>query len=625
MVTTSTPKKNTGGKTCGSKGPCKGQCPCHRNSTESTPPVTAPDRREFLGTALKTGLALGVPLGLMANRAAATTALPPIPKGLVPLRSPAHQQRFSESRGSQPVAFSHTIAAAPSEGSSGEAGPPPLAVIALNRMGFGPREGDIEAFNALGATDEERLGAYVEQQLNPGSIDDSALETRLADAGYTTLNKPHAQLWADHHGQDYSTRQLPFWETERAAFTRAIFSKRQLVEVLADFWHNHYNVYADNSQISPGWVSYDRDVIRGNMLGNFREMLQAVGSHPAMLYYLDNYKSTNAGPNENYARELFELHGLGVDHYYGVGRQADVPRDGSGRPLGYVDDDVYEATRAFTGWTIDFDTGVLLYRADRHDRFQKNVLGEMMPADQAPLRDGEVVYDLIASHPGTARHIAGKLCQRLIADHPPEDVVQEAAAVFSANIYAPDQLKRVVQSILLSQAFRNTWGLKAKRPFETLCSALRASGLDYTIRMDDRFSNEVVYYARITGHPIFRWQTPDGFPDTREDWLSSSSLIMSWRAMNRFSESTHDGGARVLDVIGETPDGVRSANQLADYWIERILGRPMSQAGREEIASFMGSGTNPDLPLVLDGESDASGRLRAVVALITMSPEFLRR
>jgi len=584
-----------------------------------------PDRREFLSTALKTSLALGIPIGLMASRAAAATKLPPVPKGLVPMRSTAHQQRFSDSRGSQPATFSRPMAAAPDEGGSEETGPPPLAVIALNRMGFGPRDGDIAAFNALGATDAARLSAYVDQQLNPDSVDDSALETRLTDAGYTTLNKPHDQLWADHFGKDYSVRQLPFWETERAAFTRAIFSKRQLTEVLADFWHNHFNIYADNSQIAPGWVSYDRDVIRGNMLGNFREMLQAVGSHPAMLYYLDNYKSTNAGPNENYARELFELHGLGVENYYGVGRQADVPRDGSGRPLGYVDDDVYETTRAFTGWTIDFSNGALLYRADRHDRFQKTVLGEMMPADQAPLRDGEGVYDRIAAHPGTARFIARKLCQRLIADSPPEDVVQEAAAVFSANRFAPDQLKQVTRSILLSQTFRNTWGLKVKRPFETICSALRACGLDHTIRMDDRFSNELVYYARITGQPIFRWQTPDGFPDTREDWLSSSSLIMSWRALNRFSESTHDGGGKVLDVIGETPDGVRSAAQLADYWIERVLGRPMSSEGREEIVSFMGSGTNPDLPLVLDGESDASGRLRAVVALITMAPEFLRR
>jgi uncharacterized protein (DUF1800 family) len=625
MVKTQRPESETEKNACGSNGQCTGECRCARIEPTSTPiPLPETDRRTFLNTAVKAGLILSLPASGLLTRRAAAADIPPLPSGPTPMRLPAHHQKFAQSRAAEPVAFSHSMAAAESDGES-PVFPPSLAVIALNRMGFGPRKGAIEAFNALGSTDEERLNAYVDQQLNPGSIDDSALEARLDAAGYTTLKKTHAQLWADHHGADYSTRQQPFWETERAAFTRAIFSKRQLVEVLADFWHNHFNVYADNSQIAPGWVSYDRDVIRGNMLGNFRQMLQAVGAHPAMLYYLDNFKSTNAGPNENYARELFELHGLGVDHYYGVNRQADVPRDGSGRPLGYVDDDVYEATRAFTGWTIDFDTGTLLYRSEYHDRFQKTILGRMMPADQAPLKDGEDVYDLIAAHPGTGRHIARKLCQRLIADSPSEDVVQEAAAVFTANRDAPDQLKRVIRTILLSQAFRNTWGQKVKRPFEILCSAMRACGLDHTIQLDDRFSNDLTYYARITGHPIFRWQTPDGFPDTREEWLSSSTLIMAWRALNRFSESTHDGGGLVLDVLGETPADVRSANDLADYWIPRILGREMSPAGRAEIVSFMGAGTNPDLDLKLDGESTASVRLRAMVAVITMSPEFLRR
>lgn len=626
MVSTQEPTENVRGKTCGSSGPCTGQCRGRQPGTESPPPLTAPaDRRAFLGTALKAGLILGLPAtGLLGHRASAAER-PPVPTGLVPMRSPAHHGRFGDSRNASPTTFSPPTAAAESDDPANTAAPPSIAIIALNRMAFGPRNGDVAAFNALGSTDEERLAAYVEQQLDPGSIDDSAMEARLEDAGYTTLKKSHAQLWADHYGKEYSIRQRPFWESERAAFSRAVFSKRQLSEVLADFWHNHFNIYADNSQIAPGWVSYDRDVIRGHMLGNFRQMLQAVGSHPAMLYYLDNFKSTNAGPNENYARELFELHGLGAAHYYGVVRQADVPKDGSGRPLGYVDDDVYEATRAFTGWTIDFDNGTLLYRADRHDRFQKTVLGQMMPADQAPLRDGEVVYDLIASHPGAARHIARKLCRRLIADNPPEDVVAEAAAVFSANIEAPDQLERVVRTILLSQAFRNTWGQKTKRPFETLCSALRACGLDHTLRMDDRFSNDLTYYARITGQPVFRWQTPDGFPDTREQWLSSSSIIMSWRALNRFSESRHDSNVLVLDVLGETPATARSANQLADYWIERILGRSIAAAGRDEIVTFMGAGTNPDLALKIDPDSGTHERLRAMVALITMSPEFLRR
>jgi hypothetical protein len=306
MVNTQTPEQDTEKSACGSNGQCNGKCRCARFAPTSTPiPLPETDRRTFLNTAVKTGLVLSLPASGILTRRAEAADIPSPPSGLTPMRSPAHHQKFARSRAAEPVAFSRSMAAAESDSKS-SVSPPSLAVIALNRMGFGPRKGDIEAFNALGSTDDERLNVYVDQQLNPESIDDSALEARLDAAGYTTLKKTHAQLWADHFGESYSTRQLPLWESERATFTRAIFSKRQLVEVLADFWHNHFNIYADNSRIAPGWVSYDRDIIRGNMLGNFRQMLQAVGSHPAMLYYLDNYKSTNAGPNENYARELFE-------------------------------------------------------------------------------------------------------------------------------------------------------------------------------------------------------------------------------------------------------------------------------------------------------------------------------
>ena len=149
-------------------------------------------------------------------------------------------------------------------------------------------------------------------------------------------------------------------------------SRRQLAEVLADFWHNHFNVYGPDSWAAPVWSHWDRVVIRGNALGNFRTMLGQVAEHPAMLYYLDNYTNTSAGPNENWARELFELNTLGAENYLGVKRQADVPVDGAGAPTGYVDDDVFEATRCFTGWTFDFDTGLFDFqKAHEHPMWAK--------------------------------------------------------------------------------------------------------------------------------------------------------------------------------------------------------------------------------------------------------------
>ena len=344
-------------------------------------------------------------------------------------------------------------------------------------MAFGPRPGDLEAFQALGGDDESRLETYVDQQLDPESINDEELDARLER--YTTLTKSQTQLWAEHTRGPSSARNQPLHETEAAVFIRAVHSKRQLREVLADFWNNHFNVFPQSGTISSVFSHYDNSVIRPNLLGNFREMLEAVATSPAMLFYLDNYLNINAGPNENYARELFELHTLGADRYLGVVRQNEVPRDEAGKPVGYVDDDVYEATRSLTGWTVNEDTGEFFYRTDRHDRFQKNVLGQFLPPDQPPLADGKMVLDLLASHPGTGRHIAYKLCRRLVADHPSPALVEEVAQVFTATWQAPDQLAQVTRRILLSQEFRLTWGRKVKRPFEVLTSFLRGLGTTF--------------------------------------------------------------------------------------------------------------------------------------------------
>ena len=267
---------------------------------------------------------------------------------------------------------------------TGAAPLPSMAVIALNRMGFGPRPGDIEEFDALGEDDDTRMERYVDQQLRPESIPDDLLDLLLTVSEFTTLDKSRIDLWTEHFASNQGTTQRiqPFRETERAVFTRAIFGKRQLVEILADFWHNHFNVYGLDYLAAPLWVHYDRDIIRGNMLGNFRVMLESVATSVPMLYYLDNHTNTSSGPNENYARELFELHGLGAENYIGVARQDSVPRDENGLPVGYVDDDVYEATRCLTGWTIDYATGSFRYAPTDHDRFQKRVLGKFIPAHE---------------------------------------------------------------------------------------------------------------------------------------------------------------------------------------------------------------------------------------------------
>ncbi|HZU86195.1 MAG TPA: DUF1800 family protein, partial [Anaerolineaceae bacterium] len=411
----------------------------------------------------------------------------------------------------------------------------PASTPALQRMGFGARPGDLEAFNALGSSDPERLEAYIEQQLHPESIVDEDLEAHYAAAQFVTLEKSLEQLvdehiinnpFDDNDDQHWRWYVLPLQDTYQATFLRAVYSRKQLFELLVDFWHNHFNVYGDQDDIAPLFASYDRDVIRANVLGNFRQMLEAVASHPSMLYYLNNNSNSDAGPNENWARELFELHTLGAENYLGVRDPNSVPTDENGLAVGYVDNDVYEAARCFTGWRVDDDiwegesdvgmSGNFLYYRPWHDRFNKFILGRYIPADQEDMKDGRDVMDMLAAHPGTARFISRKLCRRLISDTPPESVVEMAAQVFLQAQADPDQLKQVVRAILLSDEFSQTWGEKIKRPFETAVAMLRALNAEFT-----RLPDGARWTFEMMGQPLFGRRPPDGYSDVKETWANS--------------------------------------------------------------------------------------------------------
>ncbi len=522
-------------------------------------------------------------------------------------------------------------------------GTPPLpeaGIIALNRLGFGPRPGDLDDFNALGATPEQRLAAYVAQQLDPDNIDDSELEGRLDAAGFESVDLSDdpdtylATLWDwyinDNAPSGNTSSSWPRDELVRATFLRGMYSRKQLVEVLLDFWVNHFNININHSGFVRATFPHFHLVLRQNLLGNFRTMLEAVTRSTAMLYYLDNYTSSDDGPNENFSRELFELHTLGSESYLGTMPQSEVPDDGEGRPIGYVDADVFESTRCFTGWSFsrgsgdDGDTGLFFYRPDDHDRFQKNVLGVFIPQDQDDLVDGRTVLDALASHPGTGRHIARKLCRRLISDDPPQSVIDAAAAVFTDQWQAPDQLAQVIETIVLAPEFLSTWGEKVKRPFEIAVGALRACGADFTLKMEDSDTSSFLFRYDDAGQDLFTWPAPNGFPDKREAWMRMTPRVMSWRLCNWLIDFDDDGGSFYLDVLSQTPGGVRSANELADFWIERILQRPMDPADREQIVQFMAQGINPDFDLDFTDE-DTRDRVRSMVGVILMSPDFLWR
>jgi uncharacterized protein (DUF1800 family) len=516
---------------------------------------------------------------------------------------------------------------------------PSLATIVLNRLAFGPRPEDLEAFQALGADDESRLRAWLEMQLNPATIDDSAYEARFSAAEFETLHKSLEELASDHIvNNPYEEDEERFWawftqpveELIKAVFLRAVYSRKQLTETLADFWHNHFNVYGWDDEVMPLFVSYDRDVIRAHLFGNFREFLEAVASHPSMLYYLDNYLNSDAGPNENFARELFELHTLGAENYLGVADPTQVTRDENGVASGYVDNDVYEAARCFTGWRVDDDlweeyedvgtSGRFIYYKPWHDRFNKFVLGQYIPADQPDMKDGRDVLDLLAAHPGTARFIARKLCRRFVADNPPDSLVDAAAATFLAYRNAPDQLKRVYETIFYSDEFRKTWGGKIKRPFEIAVSTFRALNVEFT-----RLPDGVRWTYMQMGQPIFGRHTPDGYPDEQSAWANTMSVLYSWNLIVATAENWFDEEEQYAiktDLLAQTPAEMRTVTSLVDFWILRILGRPLKAESRQTLIDFMARDFAPDEVIP---EEDLGWILPSMVELILMTPEFRLR
>lgn len=482
---------------------------------------------------------------------------------------------------------------------------------------------------------EFNLASYIEHQLHPEAIVDFDCDRKIASANLVTLNKSLKQLWADHrvtadelkdeekaqeprkpaHANkmmdEQKLRHQPARETEIATWLKAVYSRRQLQEVMADFWHNHFNIFAWDNATAPVFVHYDREVIRKHAFGNFREMLEAVTKSPAMLLYLDGAFNQSGNPNENFARELFELHTLGAEHYLGTRERTGVEGYGTGKPAGYVDGDVYEAARCFTGWRVDANqkdagnTGEFAYYDPWHDRFQKIVLAHPLSEYQPPMKDGNDVLDLLAAHPGTARYVSRKLCRRLVSDSPPESLVDAVARVFHENRKAPDQLRQVVRAVLLSPEFRSTRRAKLKRPFESTAGILRATGAEFF--PSEQFLNN---YQRA-GQRLFAWHTPDGYPDTQRHWGGTTSMVERWRMANQLLAGRIDG----VEIHLLKPEGEagRDPEVAAKHWSEKMLGESMAPRRLKALEDFLRKDPGRD------------DRLHGAVALAFMSPEFLWR
>ena len=295
---------------------------------------------------------------------------------------------------------------------------------------------------------------------------------------------------------------------------RTIYSDRQLEEVLTDFWFNHFNVYLDKGADRYLVTPYERDVIRPHVLGKFKDLLVATAKSPAMLFYLDNWQSVapdapqparapkkgSRGLNENYGRELLELHTLGVDG-------------------GYTQKDVTEAARCFTGWTILAPQrgGEFSFNPRMHDNGEKMVLGVTIPAGGG-ITDGEKVLDIVAHHPSTARFISRKLAMRFVADEPPQSLIDQMAATFTKT---DGDLRAVLETMFASKEFfsEGAYRSKLKTPLELVASAVRATGGEVTYAM--ALANQV---AQL-GQPLYRKQEPTGYSNQSKEWLNSGGLL----------------------------------------------------------------------------------------------------
>jgi uncharacterized protein (DUF1800 family) len=567
---------------------------------------------------------------------------------------------------------------------------------ALNRLGYGPRPGDVERIRQMG------LAKWIDQQLNPNSIDDKALAARLENFPTLTMSTPRlleeypqpkqAENQAARQAQTEQKRpeitktstgdasetpapmkqdpsvsnaatpgaskrdvlggadpnavpraiaddskrpQRVIEELGMAKVTRAIYSERQLQQVMDDFWFNHFNVFAGKGEDRWYLTSYERDVIQPRAFGKFKDLLTATAKSPAMLFYLDNFLSADPraadrqaaeramrqqmrrggfdrprpprpqpqaqakknvrGLNENYGRELMELHTLGVDG-------------------GYTQKDVTEVARCFTGWTIDRPRQNPEFKFDErlHDPDPKFVLGKKIHA--GGMKDGEEVIDLLVRDASTARFISTKLARRFVSDNPPEELVGRMTKAFRSS---DGDIREVLKTMIYSPEFwsRDAYRAKVKSPFELVVSAARALGTDVDTPMP------LVQWVGRIGEPLYQCQPPTGYSDKADAWVNTGALL------NRLNFSLTLAGNKVRGARTDVASllGMDSATEpktALDRAVGVFLGGQAAPTTVETLQKQL------DSPQVLQAKLDDPVKqvdLGVVAGLVLGAPEFQRR
>jgi uncharacterized protein (DUF1800 family) len=487
-------------------------------------------------------------------------------------------------------------------------------LLVFNRFGYGPRPGDVDRIEKIG------LPSYLRQQLSPETIPDLDVEKQLRD--FPTLSMTTSQIMSEFSDPDqklspemqkemfppYKRPARLLLELQEGKLIRAISSERQLQEVMVDFWFNHFNVFWGKDADRRMVTSFERDAIRPHALGTFRDLLMATARHPAMLFYLDNWMSVRKdmpqggagqgqrGLNENYARELLELHTLGVEG-------------------GYTQKDVIEVARCFTGWSIDQPNkiGSFVFRPLAHDNGEKVVLGHRI-APGGGERDGAEVIEILARHPSTATFIATKLVRRFVSDDPPYGLVQRVAETFKQT---DGNIRSLLVTIINSPEFfaaANYRG-KIKTPFEFVASAVRAAN------GTTDGSPALVAAVAQTGEPLYLASAPNGYPDTAGPWLNSASLLNRMNFLSSLMANQLPGVRVDLRPLLEDANR-RDMSQVLDYLAIGLLHNELNSESREIILQQL---TKPGMVQVnVDGRL-SNPDIEKIAALILASPEFERR
>ena len=539
----------------------------------------------------------------------------------------------------------------------------------LDRITFGSRPGDVDRVMKMG------WEKFLEQQLRPESIDDNALEERLKsiesihlsnaelakfypppqvvrkalkERGIEIPQQPDAgqqnagQVNADQvrrrrevakslADMGYRQPQQGVREMQQARILRAVYSERQLREVMTDFWFNHFNVFIQKGADRILTTSYERDVIRPGVFGKFEDLLLATAESPAMLFYLDNFQSVSPnmperqmrgralgrlranrqmpndtppntvaqqrrprGINENYAREIMELHTLGVDG-------------------GYTQKDVQEVARCFTGWTIRNPRGAAEFVFNRfaHDDGEKVVLGHKIPAGGGK-KDGETVIRILASHPSTAKFISKKLARKFVSDEPPQALIDSMARTYTKT---GGDIREVLRTMFKSREFwaPESYRAKIKTPFEMTVSALRA--LDAETNGGPAFHQ---WMAKM-GEGLYLAQPPTGYPDSAEHWVNTGALLERMNFGIALSANRIPGTRVNLQSVVSGIDTAKPA-LVVDQLVDRLLNGQLSEKTRATIDKSL----QEQMASKSDGRLDNADLIR-IVGLILGSPEFQRQ